>query len=200
MGATPAAQTQHSGIPNVVRYGPAHSRMGRESLNIAQIGKNTEFIARQRHAGKSKHLQRSDFAGRLFSLTPDRLRVLGTLTPPSIALASSALLDQRAFLDPGRHGAQLGADLFDLVSIVEAADGLEAGEAGAVLLHPLRREIAGLDVLRMRFIFALVSSVMTRGPERLAELRGVGDRYFMLAMPPWSIRSTISFTSCRHSK
>ena len=60
----------------------------------------------------------------------------------------AAPVDQGLLLDPGHHGAQLGADLLDLVGVVVAADGLEAGLAGLALADPVGGEAAGLDVLQ----------------------------------------------------
>ena len=48
---------------------------------------------------------------------------------------------------------------------LHAARRLEPRHAGLELAHPLRGERAGLDVLQDRFISALVSAVMMRGPE-----------------------------------
>src|SRR5256885_5981963 len=53
-------------------------------------------------------------------------------------IKEKALVHQGLFLDPGHHGAQLGADLLDLVGVVEAAGGLEVRLAGLALADPFR--------------------------------------------------------------
>src|SRR5690606_31153421 len=58
------------------------------------------------------------------------------------------LVDQPVLGDPRHHAAQLLADFLDLVGVVDAADALEARRPGAVLLHPFRGELSGLDILQ----------------------------------------------------
>src|SRR5690606_22628786 len=58
------------------------------------------------------------------------------------------LVHQLVLGDPGHHGAKFGADFLDLVAVVHATDALEARGARTVFLHPLRGELAGLDVLQ----------------------------------------------------
>jgi hypothetical protein len=48
---------------------------------------------------------------------------------------------------------------------LQAAGRLERACAGLAFLHPVGGELAGLDVVRTRFISALVSAVMMRGPD-----------------------------------
>src|SRR6185295_4194867 len=57
-----------------------------------------------------------------------------------------ALIDQRAFLDPGHHRAQLGTPLLDWMGIVVAPGRLEARQSRAKFLHPHGGELARLDV------------------------------------------------------
>src|SRR5215472_14768930 len=58
----------------------------------------------------------------------------------------AALVHQRPLLDPGHHRTQFGADLLDLVSVIEAPSGLEARLAGLAFADPVGRERAVLDV------------------------------------------------------
>jgi hypothetical protein len=65
------------------------------------------------------------------------------------------------------HGiisAQAGADCFDRMGIVDPPRRLEHRLAGPAFADPVAGELAGLDILRMRRISALVASVMMRGP------------------------------------
>ena len=64
------------------------------------------------------------------------------------------LVDQLVLGDPGHHGAELRADFFDLVAVVHAADALEAGGTGAVFLHPVGGELAGLDVVQTASLYS----------------------------------------------
>src|SRR5438045_2603257 len=74
-------------------------------------------------------------------------------------------------------GAQLGADRLDLVGVVEAAGGLEAGLAGLALADPLRGELAGLDVLEDALhLGARLLRHEARARHVLAVFRRVGDR------------------------
>src|SRR5262249_17478157 len=64
---------------------------------------------------------------------PADARFLGPLAG---AGSVAALVNQRALLDPGHHPAQLGADLLDLVGVIEAPRRLEAWLAGLALANP----------------------------------------------------------------
>src|SRR5260370_3811023 len=55
-------------------------------------------------------------------------------------------VDEAIFGDPRHHGAQLLADLFDLVLCGTAAQRLEAGLSGVVFEHPFTLGIAGLYI------------------------------------------------------
>ena len=61
--------------------------------------------------------------------------------------------------------AQLGADLLDLVGVVQAADGLEVRLAGLALADPVGGEGAGLDVLQDALHLGARLSVIIRGPD-----------------------------------
>src|SRR5688572_5155315 len=62
-------------------------------------------------------------------------------------LLVDGLVDQLVLADPRHHAAKLRADFLDLVAVIDAADTLEARGARTVFLHPVRSELAGLDVL-----------------------------------------------------
>ena len=112
---------------------------------------------------------------------------LGSFPWSALAQLVLALVDQGLLLDPGHHGAQLGADLLDLVGVVEAAGGLEAGLAGLALADPLRGEVAGLDVLEdaLHLGAGLVVDD-ARARHVLAVLGGVGDRVDCRSAAPWA--------------
>ena len=79
-----------------------------------------------------------------------------------------ALVDQRLVLDPRHHAAQFFAHFLDLVGVIASrrvALNRRPAPARHSCIHS-RGEFAGLDIIQdTRFISALVSSVMIRGPE-----------------------------------
>src|SRR5271167_2567047 len=86
-----------------------------------------------------------------FSLRTAPCPLRSAPSPPKRARADISVLrlvDQPVRRDPRHHGAQLLADLFDLVLGRAAAGRLEAGQAGLVLQHPVAGEAAGLDVVQ----------------------------------------------------
>jgi NADP-dependent 3-hydroxy acid dehydrogenase YdfG len=62
--------------------------------------------------------------------------------------AEGSLVDQRLFLDPRHHRAELLADLLDRVLGHALARGLERGLVDLVLQHPVAGEAARLDVFQ----------------------------------------------------
>src|SRR5438128_12270058 len=71
-----------------------------------------------------------------------------TASNPSLGPTSvPGLVDQRAFLDPRHHVAELDADFLDRMSGELGAGRLERGLVDLVLQHPVARELAGLDVV-----------------------------------------------------
>jgi cytosine/adenosine deaminase-related metal-dependent hydrolase len=87
---------------------------------------------------------------------PTRVRDL--IVNGRVVLSSWRLVDHLAGGNPRHHAAQLLADFLDLVGVVVAARALEEGLAHGVFLHEVAHELAGLDVVRIAFIRALVSS------------------------------------------
>src|SRR5579875_2420172 len=82
-----------------------------------------------------------------------------------------------AALQPGHHGAQLVADLFDLVLLGGPAHIVEGWTAVDVLGHPALGELAALDVLQ-HLVHRLPHPVVddARPADIIAILGGVADR------------------------
>src|SRR6476646_5479155 len=86
------------------------------------------------------------------------------------------LVHQLVLGDPGHHGAELGADLFDRMRCTSGTSRLERGLARPVLQHPVAREFAGLNVVEHALHLALGLRRDDAGAgDILAILRSVGD-------------------------
>jgi hypothetical protein len=68
------------------------------------------------------------------------------------------LVDQRLLLDPGHHGAQLGADFLDLVGVASGRGCLERGWPTLFSSIQSRVNLPDWMSLSTRFISALVSA------------------------------------------
>ena len=85
-------------------------------------------------------------------------------------------INQGLFGNPGHHGAQLGADFFNRMRVIQATGRLEAGLVDLVFQHPVTGEFARLNVMQNALHFRLgFVGDDARAGDIFAIFRRVGD-------------------------